>query len=137
MGIYEDRGSTLQQAKDNCLAEIEVWYGYKVLDVFDCDVLGPMYRYYCSEQDQLRMINGKISNIPITLICGLVPADPNTDPIYTWMVHSATEGGKVHTAYMQFSNLISQQYTSFKQRIAAATTLAEMNILYGEIVYGV
>lgn len=137
MGIYEDRGNTIEQAKENCQIELDVWYGGRVLDVFDCDVLGAPYRYYCAEADQLRMLNSKVANVSGPLMCGLIPAEPDTDPVYAWREHTSTESGKVHSAYVQFSKATALQYGTYKQRIASATTLTELNVLFNEIVYGV
>lgn len=135
MGIYEERNSTLDEAKKNCLIELEVWYGGRVLDTFDCDVLGTMHRYQCTESDQLRMINGKVSGIAMPLMCGLIiSAD---DPAYDLLEHTAEQCGLVHTAYVNFSKAVSTQYANYRQRINTATALAELSTLFNEIVYGV
>lgn len=123
MGLYADRGYTLEQAKDLALIELDVWYGGAVLDVFDCNVLGTMHRYYCSEADQLRMLNGKVSNVSIALMCGPVPAQPDSDPVYDWKEHTSVECGKVHTAYVNFAKDASGNYSLWKSQINSATTV--------------
>lgn len=128
--FYTDRGMTLQAAKDHLLIEVESWYGGAVLDVFDSAATGVNRRYYCAEADQLRMINGRVSNTAVTLMCGVVPATSDTDPAYTWLLHSATEAGKVHTDYVQFSKGAAEQYALYKQQIAAATQLSELDALF-------
>ena len=125
--MYAERGYSLEQAKNAALIELDVWYGNAVLDVFDCSVLGANHRYYCSEADQLRMLNGKVSNVSMSLMCGLVPAEPDSDPIYDWREHTSTECGKVHTAYVQFSKEASGKYSQWKASINAATTVEEVD----------
>jgi hypothetical protein len=132
MGILVDRGYDLETAKGVALVELDVWYGGAVLDTFDCNVLGPMHRYYCSESDQLRMINGKVSNVSMTLMCGTVPTEPDTDPTYEWKEHTSTECGKVHTAYVTFSRDASAQYASWKSRINSATSTAAVETVMAE-----
>lgn len=134
MGFYSDRpGITLQQALDGMSGEIESWYGGHVLDVFDNNTLGVMHRYYCSEADQLRMINGKVSNVSMTLMCGPVPAALDEDPVYQWINHSSTECGKVHTAYVTFTKEASTLYQNFKQRLPLCTTIAQVDALFDEM----
>jgi hypothetical protein len=134
MGIYTERNYSLEDAKNACAPEIESWYGNKVLDVFDSSALGPTYRYYCSEADQLRMINGRVSNTSISLICGLVPTQPDVDPVYDWLEHSSTEAGKVHTDYVQFSKATSTLYASLKQQLANATTVEQVETIFYQLV---
>lgn len=130
MGFYTERGYTLQQAKDHCGTELESWYGGKVLDVFDSSATGVLRRYQCSEADQLRMVNGRVSNTSVTLMCGVVPAQPGQDPEYVWVAHSAAEAGKVHTDYVQFSKAVAEQYATLKDQVAAATTIPELDALF-------
>lgn len=132
MGFLVDRGYDLETSKSVALAELDVWYGGVVLDVFDCDILGSMHRYYCSEADQLRMLNGKVSNVSMTLMCGAVPAEPDTDPIYEWKEHTSTECGKVHTAYVTFAKDAAGKYASWKSRINSATTPAAVEVVLME-----
>lgn len=127
--MYQERGYTLDQAQAAALIELDVWYGNKVLDVFDCDVLGTMHRYYCSESDQLRMLNGKVSNVSMSLMCGQVPAEPDTDPAYDWKDHTSTECGKVHTAYVTFSKDAAAKYTTWKQQIKSAATVEQIDAI--------
>jgi hypothetical protein len=134
MGLYTDRGYNLDDAKNACGMEIENWYGSKVLDVFDSSVLGQPMRYYCSESDQLRMVNGKVSNTAVPLICGAVPLDPDSDPVYDWVTHTGTEAGKVHSDYMQFSKTVTAQYQAFKQQLTACTTVESVEALYAQLV---
>lgn len=134
MGIYTERNYTLEDAKNACAPEIESWYGNKVLDVFDSSALGPNYRYYCSEADQLRMVNGRVANTSINLMCGLVPSQPDTDPVYDWLEHTSTEAGKVHTDYVQFSKDIAELYTLLKQELASATTLEQVEAIFYQLV---
>jgi hypothetical protein len=130
MGLYIERGYNLVDAKQAIEAEIVAWYGGAALDTFDCNVLGPMHRYECNEAAQLRFINGKVSNSPIMLTCGQVPADPEQDPAWTLKSHSATECGKVHTAYTQFASAIDLQFSLYKQQAAAATTVAQVEDIF-------
>ncbi len=134
MGFYSDRGYDLETAKQVCASEIEAWYGATVLDVFDSSVLGQPHRYYCAEADQLRMINGKVSNTSVQLICGLIPADPEADPTFDWVLHSATEAGKVHGEDVQFTKVAALRYQSLKQRLAACTTVAEVEAVLYELI---
>lgn len=134
MGLYIDRGYDLETAKIACGMEIENWYGGEVLDVFDCDVLGQPTRYYCAEADQLRMINGKVSNTSVQLICGTVPADTDSDPAFDWVMHTATEAGKVHSAYVQFTKNAALRYQSFKQQLAACVTVEQVEAVYAQLI---
>lgn len=127
MGLYTDRGLTLEQARDAALIELDVWYGGAVLDTFDCNELGTMHRYYCAEADQLRMLNGKVSNVSMTLICGEVPAQPDQDPLYDWKEHTSAECGKVHTAYVNFSKAEAEKYSAWKTQLNAATTVPQID----------
>lgn len=133
MGLYIDRGYTLAEAKTALLIEIDTWYGGATLDTFDCNVLGSLYRYECNEGAQLRMISGKVSNQPIPLICGQVPAQPDADPAWDWLVHTATECGKVHTAYTQFISDSSLKYTNYKTAANAATTVAAIETVLFQV----
>ncbi len=133
MGFYTNRGYTLDDAKNACGMEIEAWYGNAVLDVFDSSVLGQPHRYYCAEADQLRMINGKVSNTSVQLICGLIPADPESDPVYDWVIHSAVEAGKVHSEYVAFTKTAALRFQSLKQRLAACTTVEEVEVIFYEL----
>lgn len=133
MGFYTDRGDTLQSANDSCAAEIESWYGGATLDTFDCAVLGSAYRYECNEAAQLRFINGKVSNLPIDLMCGQVPADPEADPAWGWKSHSAVECGKVHLAYLAFSKDASLLYNGYKQQLASATTVEQVDAIWNAL----
>jgi len=135
MGIYVDRGLTLAQAKETIKIEIEVWYGGKVLDVFDSSVLGTPHRYYCDESSQLRMLNGRVSNIPMELMCGLIPSQPDTDPVYQWKQHTATECGKVHQAYLTFSADAAQQRVTYLNQAEAATSVLQIDAIY-EAMFG-
>lgn len=132
MGIYADRGYTVQQAKDACIAEIESWYGGATLDTFDCNVLGAVHRYECNEAAQLRFLHGKTSNLPITLMSGPVLA-PDVDPIWNWVSHTATECGKVHGAYLEFIKQSALDYANFKTQLAAATTVAEVEAVFNAV----
>ena len=134
MGIYTERNYTLEDAKNACAPEIESWYGNKVLDVFDSSALGPTYRYYCSEADQLRMINGRVSNTSVDLMCGIVPAQADSDPQYNWIEHSSTEAGKVHTDYVRFSRDIASLYGLLKQELVAATTVEQVEQIFYQLV---
>ncbi len=131
MGIYLDRGYTLQDAKNSCASEIESWYGGKVLDVFPCSALGATYSYCCSEADQLRMINGRVSNTSVQLMCGLVGTDGEVT--YDWKLHSAAEAGKVHTDYVQFTKDVASLYQQYKARLAAATTVEQCEAIFYEM----
>lgn len=132
MGFLVERGYDVEASRGLAFIELDVWYGGAVLDVFDSNVLGEMHRYYCAESDQLRMINGKVSNVSMTLMCGVVPAEPDTDPIYEWKEHTSTECGKVHTAYVAFSKEASGKYAMWKSRIKAALTTAEVETVLME-----
>lgn len=139
MGLYLERGYTLQEARDAINAEIISWYSGAALDTFDCSVLGVPHRYECSESAQLRFINGKVSNSPVALMCAnLQGVLPGEDPVWALKSHTATECGKVHTAYTQFSSSIDLQYAGFKQQAAAATTVEQIEqilfTLYPEMV---
>lgn len=133
MGLYTERGYDLETAKYACSSEIQNWHDARVLDVFDCNVLGSPYRYYCSEADQLRMINGKVANTAVQLMCGRVPAEPDTDPTYEWVLHTSTEAGKVHTDYVQFSKDTALQYQQLKVRLAACTTVEQVEAIFYEL----
>lgn len=130
MGFYSDRGYTLEEAKNSCLGEIETWYGGKTLDVFDSTATGLNRRYYCAEADQLRMVNGRVSNTSMNLMCGLVPPQVDQDPVYDWLLHTASECGKVHTDYVQFSKAASLQRTNLIAQVNAATTVEEVDALF-------
>lgn len=130
MGFYSDRGYTLEEAKASCLGEIETWYGGKTLDVFDSSATGVNRRYYCSEADQLRMVNGRVSNTSMNLMCGIIPTVADQDPAYDWLLHTAAECGKVHTDYVQFSKAASLQRTNMINQCNAATTVAEVDIVF-------
>lgn len=132
MGILVERGYDLVTAQGVAMVELDVWYGGAVLDVFDCDVLGTMHRYYCSESDQLRMLNGKVSNVSMTLMCGAVPAVADSDPVYEWKEHTSTECGKVHTAYVSFSKDASAKYQNWKSQIAGAETVAQVETIMAQ-----
>ena len=134
MGFYTDRGYTLEQAKNACAGEIESWYGGKVLDVFDSSATGVARRYFCSEADQLRMVNGRVSNTSVQLMCGVIPADAELDPSYDWLTHSASEAGKVHTDYVQFTKTASEKYQSLKQQLAATTTVEQVDAVFNQLV---
>lgn len=126
MGLYTDRGYTLEMAKNACASEIESWYGGHVLDVFDSNALGVTYRYYCSEADQLRMLNGKVANTSVQLMCGLV--SQGDQPItFDWVMHTSAESGKVHTDYVQFSKFAATQYQFYKQQLNLADTVEEVD----------
>lgn len=133
-GFYEDRGYTLEEAKNSCLGEIESWYGGKTLDVFDSAATGVARRYFCAESDQLRMVNGRVSNTSMTLMCGVVPADPELDPTYDWLLHSAAECGKVHTDYVQFSKNASALRTQYISEVNAATTVQQVDLVFAKLV---
>ena len=133
MGLYTERGYTLEQARNSIEGEILSWYGGAALDTFDCNVLGVLHRYECNEAAQLRFINGKDSNSPISLACGVVPADPEADPVWTLKTHTATECGKVHTAYTQFASSIDLQRVVYLQQAAAATTVAQIDDLLAQL----
>jgi hypothetical protein len=131
MGFFEERNYSVEEAKIFLLGELEVWYSSRVLDVFDTDVLGTMHRYYCSEADQLRMMNGKVANVSMPLMCGVVPSIADNDPIYDWKVHTSAECGKVHTDYVQFALASTQQYQSWKAEIVTYTTMTQcINMLH-------
>lgn len=132
MGMLIDRGYDLETAKGMAIVELDVWYGGAVLDVFECDVLGTTHRYYCSESDQLRMLNGKVSNVSMALICGQVIQGSDSDPVYDWKEHTSTECGKVHTAYVSFSKDAAAKYGNWKQQINSATTVEQVEILMAQ-----
>ncbi len=134
MGMYTDRGYDLNTAKGACAGEIETWYGGKTLDVFDSSATGIARRYYCAESDQLRMVNGRVSNTSIELICGEIPSDLEADPVYSWLTHSAAEAGKVHTDYVQFVKAITTKYQSLKLQLAAATTVVAVDLVLAQLV---
>lgn len=134
MGMYTDRGYDLATAKGACAGEIETWYGGKTLDVFDCSATGVSRRYHCAESDQLRMVNGRVSNTSIELMCGEIPADPEQDPAYSWLTHSAAEAGKVHTDYVQFVKSITTKYQAMKVQLAAATTVLAVDAVLAQLV---
>lgn len=129
MGLYTDRGYTLEQAKASLLGEIDTWYGGATLDTFDCNVLGSMYRYECHEAAQLKMVNGKISNTSVPLFCGQVPQDPEADPTYDWVVHTSVEAGKIHSAYVAFTQAATTAYHQLKTQANAVTTVAEADTI--------
>ena len=133
MGVYSDRGYDLELAKSVCGGEIETWYGGKTLDVFDSTATGVTRRYFCAESDQLRMVNGRVSNTSMTLMCGLIPAQADQDPLYDWLVHSAAECGKVHTDYVQFTKNVTTLYQNLKLQLAAATTVLEVDAVFEQL----
>lgn len=132
MGILVERGYDLETAKGVAMVELDVWYGGAVLDVFDCDVLGAMHRYYCSESDQLRMLNGKVSNVSMALMAGAVVAGSDSDPVYEWKEHTSTECGKVHTAYVNFSKDAAAKYGNWKSQINSAATVADVETIMAQ-----
>ena len=134
MGIYIDRGYSLSDAKNSCSMELDAWLGGKTLDVFDSSATSVKRRYYCSEADQLRMINGRVSNTSIALMCGIVPAALDEDPVYDWLTHSAAEAGKVHTDYVQFTKDVSALYITLKQQLASATTVEQVEAIFYQLV---
>ena len=133
MGFYADRGVTFESARDACKIEVDTWYGGKVLDVFDSSATGTLRRYYCSEADQLRMINGRLSNSGAELMCGVPPADSDADPVYSWLQHTSSEAGKVHSDYVAFSKSSGEQRKAWLARLDAATTLAEVDAVFAEV----
>lgn len=133
MGLYTDRGYTLEEAKGALLLEIESWYGSATLDTFDTAAgLGSLYRYECNEAAQLRMIHGKTSNQPITLRAGPVLA-ADQDPAWDWVAHTATEAGKIHTAYVQFSAGAAVTYQAYKDQVPSLTSVAAADSLLNTI----
>jgi hypothetical protein len=135
MGLYAERGYDLAEAKNAMSLEIEAWYGGATLDVFDCAVLGGvMHRYECNEAAQLRMISGKVSNQQITLMCGVVPADPETDPVWGWKAHTATECGKVHTDYTKFVADAATNYIALKSQLNACTTVLQVDAMFAALM---
>lgn len=135
MHFYSERGYSLEDAKIQCLSELENWFGGKVLDVFDSSATGVKRRYWCSEADQLRMLNSKVSNTATTLMCGTVNLnDPTADPEdFDWVMHSSADVGKVHTDYVQFSKKASEDYSSYKNRINTATTVSQIDAVFFEM----
>lgn len=130
MGYYTDNGYDLDSAKTLFAAELGNWYAGSCLDTFDYAVGGVVRRFECNEAAQLRMINGRISNISNTLYCGTV-VDPNTDPTdWTWHEFTATECGKIHQAYLDFSKANAQTYSQLKAELAACTTVAEVDAMF-------
>ena len=134
MGIYIDRGYDVQTSKYACASEIDSWFGGKTLDVFDSSATGVKRRYYCSEADQLRMVNGRVSNTSIALMCGAVPVALDEDPVYDWLTHSAAEAGKVHTDYVQFTKDVSALYLTLKQQLVNATTVEQVEAIFYQLV---
>ena len=132
--MYTDRGYDLPTAKGACAGEIETWYGGKTLDTFDCSATGISRRYYCSEADQLRMVNGRVANTSIELMCGVIPAQLDTDPNYDWLTHSAAEAGKVHTDYVQFVKSLSTLYQALKAQLAATTTVLAVDAVLAQLI---
>ncbi len=133
MGVYADRGYDVETARMVCGGEIETWYGNKTLDVFDSAATGIKRRYYCSESEQLRMVNGRVSNTSMELMCG-VPDASNEVSVFDWLTHSASECGKVHTDYVQFVKAIASKYQSLKVQLAAATTVLEVDAVFEQLV---
>jgi hypothetical protein len=135
MGLYIERGYNLQTAKEAIEAEILAWYGGAALDTFDCSVLGAAHRYECNEAAQLRFINGKVSNSPIMLTCGDLTGVPSDeDPVWGLKQHTATECGKVHTAYTQFASSIDLQLATYRQQAAAATSVEQVELILADIL---
>ncbi len=135
MGVYIDRGYTIEEARQSALHEIESWYGGATLDTFDCAVLGPVYRYECDEAAQLRFLNGKTGNQPIQLKCGPVLA-PDQDPEWVWLQHTATECGKVHTAYLAFSADAALLYSQYKATVPTLNTVQAVETFVFQTVLG-
>lgn len=133
MGFYTDRGYSLEVAKTACAGEIETWYGGKTLDVFTSPATGISRSYYCDEASQLRMVNGRVSNTAIDLMCGTFN-EVGEVPTYDWLTHSAAEAGKVHTDYVQFTKALSTKYQSLKVQLAACTTVAEVDAVFAQLV---
>lgn len=131
MGIYIDRGYNLQAAKEAIQSEIDAWYSGAALDTFDSDVLGgAIHRYECNETAQLRFMNGKVSNQPVLLSCARVPVDPEAAMDWQMVSHTATECGKVHSAYMRFSASIDAQRSTYLQQVTAATTVSAVEAVF-------
>ena len=134
MGIYIDRGYDVQTSKYACATELDAWLGGKTLDVFDSSATGIKRRYYCSEADQLRMVNGRVANTAVSLMCGAVPVALDEDPVYDWLTHSAAESGKVHTDYVQFTKDVSALYLTLKQQLVSATTVEQVEAIFYQLV---
>jgi hypothetical protein len=130
MGIYVDRGYSLQECKDAINSEIDAWYSGAALDTFVCNVIGQPHRYECGVEAQVKLMSGKVSNQPVLLTCGIEPTDPSQAINWELKPHSATECGKVHTAYMAFSASIDALRNQYKQQAAAASTIAAIEVLF-------
>lgn len=133
MGLYTDRGYNLVEAKQVMLMEIESWYGNATLDTFDSSVLGAPHRYYCSEADQLRFINGKVANVTCELMCGLIHADPSEAIEYVWVPHTSSECGKLQTEYVQFTKTASAARLTLIAQTGAATTVAAVDAIFDSL----
>lgn len=136
MGFYTDRAFDLDSAKNHMLIELENWYGQAALDTFDYEWSnGVVKRYHCNEAAQLRMINGRISNVSNDLYCGTV-LNLEEDPVdWAWIVHTSVDCGKVHQAYLNFSKDISIEYNSLKQEVSNATTVAQIDTIFEDLFY--
>lgn len=133
MGMYVDRGLSLEDAKLSGTYELEAWFSNRALSTFDCNSIGVMYRYECHEAAQLRMLNGRVSNTAVTLWCGPVPANPEEDVVFGWNSHTSAECGKVHTAYLNFVKDTEAFFNAKKSEINAATTVQAVDDIIAQI----
>lgn len=136
MGFYSERGFDLESAKGHMLVELENWYGQAALDTFDYTwTNGTVKRYFCNEAAQLRMINGRISNVANDLFCGTVLTLEEDPTDWAWVAHTSVDCGKVHQAYLNFSKDISTQYNSLKTEINTATSVSQIDTIFEDLFY--
>lgn len=133
-GFYESRGYTLDQAKAAFAGEIEVLYSAACLDVFDSSATGMMRRYYCDEASQLRMVNGRVANVGMTMMCGVPPVGGG-DPTYDWLPHTSAECGKLHSDYVAFSAAAFQTRQSRLAQLAACTSVQQVDVMFNQLLY--
>jgi len=133
MGYYSDNGYGVEGAKASFAAEIDNWYAGSTLDTFDFTSGGVNRRFECNEAAQLRMLNGRISNVSNSLYCMTVGADPED---WGWRDFTATECGKIHQGYLDFSKAAAQQYSQLKTQLNAATTVEEIDAMFATLFGG-
>lgn len=123
-------GLTLDQAKQQALNEIEVWYGGAGQDVFDSAAKGAVYRYYCGPEYVSRIVSlstAKGGGVAGQLMCGRVPTNPDgtlitdQDPIWAPTWHTAVEIKAVHQHYADFIGRIDAKRDEFVSTVMNAT----------------
>jgi hypothetical protein len=131
-GYFDYSYLTLEQAKIQAIAEVDVWYGGAAQDVFDSDALGQLFRYYCWPESVSKFNTMAIANKDGTLMCGQVPRDAagniitDQDPVYDQRYHSSRQVNEVQKDYAVFVGRVDAYRESIIAQMHAATTTTEL-----------